>query len=129
MSEELKAFLEFIDTNSPTDEYTKCLADAVQTIKKDEGARDLYMTIEQQRLEDIAYTETRVREEMQQYVDAANNRADKAKQEAANAKRQNIANIIGICRSCDFSDDQIIKQLIERAHLTYDEACKALTEY
>ena len=108
------------------------------------------MTIEQQRLEDIAYTETRVREEMQQYVDAANNRADKAeqkaicakqetaivkqeasaaKQEAAAAKRQNIANIIGICRSCDFSDDQIIKQLIERAHLTYDEACKALTEY
>lgn len=136
MSKELKAFLEFIDTNSPTDEYTKCLADAVQTIKKDDGARDLYMTIEQQRLEDIAYTETRVREEMQQYVDTARQEAADAKQQAANAElkadnaeRKNIANIITMCKNFNCSDEQIINRLIEMASLSHKEASKALSEY
>lgn len=136
MSKELRAFLEFIDTNSPTDEYTKCLANAVQTIKQDEGARDLYMTIEQQRLEDIAYAETRVREEMQQYVNAAKQEAASAKQEASNAKQEaadakiaNIANIIGMCRNFDCSNEQTINQLMERASLTYDEAVQALNKY
>ena len=129
MSEELKAFLEFIDTNSPTDEYTKCLADAVQTIKKDEGARDLYMTIEQQRLEDIAYTETRVREEMQQYIVSANKRADDAEQKAADAERKNIANIITMCRNNNYSDKQTIDQLMEMASLSHEEASKKLLEY
>ena len=146
MSEELRAFLEFIDTNSPTDEYTKCLANAVQKIKKDEGARDLYMTVEQEMME----VREEMREKLQQYVDAANKRASAAEQEAARAKEEttkakqkaanaeqkankaieeNIANIIGMCRNFDYSNEKIIQQLMERASLTYDEAVKALTEY
>ena len=129
MSKELKAFLDFIDNNSPSDEYTTCLADAVETIKQDEGARDLYMTIEQQRLEDIAYTETRIREEMQQYVDTARQEAANAELKADNAERKNIANIITMCKNFNCSDEQIINQLMEMASLSREEASKALSEY
>lgn len=121
MSKELKAFLEFIDTNSPTDEYTQCLANTVQIIKKDRGAQELYMTMEQQLME--------VREEMQQYVVAADKRAEAAEQEASKAKLQNITNIIKFSRKLNYTDEQIINQLIEDATLSRDEATKVLAEY
>ena len=87
------------------------------------------MTIEQQRLEDIAYTETRVREEMQQYVDAAKQEAADTKKQLANAEKKNITNIITICRNFNYSDEQIINNLMEMASLSCEEASKALSEY
>lgn len=143
MSKELKAFLEYIDTNSPTDEYTKWLANTVQTIKKDEGARNLYMTLEQQRMEDIAYAEKKVREELQPYIAAAKQEAEIAKQEAADAdkrakaaqqeadiaKQKNIANIISICKEANFSREQIIHQLMEKIPLSFEEASKIFAEH
>ena len=113
----------------PTNEYTKCLADTVQTIKMDEGARDLYMTIEQQMMDERAKERALVREEMQQYIVAANKRADDAEQKAISAEQRNIANIITMCRKFNYSDEQIINQLMEMASLSREEAVQTLSEY
>lgn len=121
MSEELKNFLEFIDTNSPTDEYTRCLANTVQIIKNDKGAQELYMTMEQRIME--------VREQMQQYVVAAEHKAAEADKRADNAELQNITNIIKYCKKLKYTDEQTIEQLIEDASLSRDAAVKVLAEY
>lgn len=153
MSKELRAFLEYIDTNSPKDEYTQNLANTVAILHKDEGARNLYMTIEQQMMDERA----KVREEMLQYVVEANKRASNAEkkaadaeQEAAEAKqkatdaekkatdaehkcdvqvKQNILNIISLCKSANFSEEQTIAHLMDKAFLTKEEAIRILDEY